>query len=141
MQALLVGSGTSLPTRASVLNSSKSHPVRPLFLSTRRHELIRTEWFVNVQDTARLHIAALIDADIKSERVFAFSEPYNWNSVLAAMRKARPDSKVPEDLEDNSKDLSKVLPKARAEEILKKNFGQDKFIGLDESIRANIQNL
>jgi hypothetical protein len=83
----------------------------------------------------------LIDADIKNERVFAFSEPYNWNSVLAAMRKARPDSKVPEDLKDNSKDLSKVLPRARAEEILKKNFGQDSFIGLEESIKANIQNL
>jgi hypothetical protein len=111
------------------------------FLSARCHELTGTEWFVNVQDTARLHIAALIDADIKNERVFAFSEPYNWNSVLAAMRKARPDSKVPEDLKDNSKDLSKVLPRARAEEILKKNFGQDSFIGLEESIKANIQNL
>lgn len=57
------------------------------------------------------------------------------------MRKARPDKEVPEDLKDNSKDLSKVLPKARAEEILKKNFGQDHFIGLEESVKQNIQNL
>ncbi|KAI4797303.1 NAD(P)-binding protein [Aureobasidium sp. EXF-8845] len=104
-------------------------------------EQIPPQWFVNVQDTARLHVAALIDADIKNERVFAFAEPYNWNSVLAAMRKARPDAKIPEDLKDNSKDLSKVLPKARAEEILKKNFGQNSFIGLEESIKANIDNL
>ena len=57
------------------------------------------------------------------------------------MRKARPDKKVPEDLKDNSKDLSKVLPRARAEEILKKNFGQDHFIGFEQSIKENIQNL
>ncbi|KAI5206473.1 NAD(P)-binding protein [Aureobasidium subglaciale] len=104
-------------------------------------EQIPPQWFVNVQDTARLHVAALTDSDINNERIFAYAEPYNWNSVLAAMRKARPDKKVPEDRKDNSKDLSKVLPKARAEEILKKNFGQDGFIGLDESIKANIQSL
>lgn len=113
----------------------------PLSLSSLFHGLTRTEWFVNVQDTARLHVAALIDADIKNERVFAYAEPFNWNDALAAMRKARPDGKIPEDRKDNSRDLSKVLPKARAEEILKKNFGQDKFIGLEESIKANIQNL
>jgi hypothetical protein len=88
-----------------------------------------------------LHVAALIDADIKNERVFAYAEPFNWNDVLAAMRKARPDAKIPEDLKDNSKDLSEVLPVARAKEILKKNFGQDSFIGLEESVKANIENL
>ncbi|KAG9521735.1 NAD(P)-binding protein, partial [Aureobasidium melanogenum] len=104
-------------------------------------EQIPPQWFVNVRDTALLHIAALIDADIKHERIFAFAEPYNWNSILAAMRKARPDKKVPEDLKDNSKDLSKVLPRARAEEILKKNFGQNGFVGLEESVRQNVENL
>jgi hypothetical protein len=57
------------------------------------------------------------------------------------MRKARPDAKIPEDLKDKSKDLSKILPKARAEEILKKNFGQNGFIGLEESVKANIEKL
>jgi nucleoside-diphosphate-sugar epimerase len=113
----------------------------PIYACTDFRILIHTEWFVNVRDTALLHIAALIDADIKHERIFAFAEPYNWNSILAAMRKARPDKKVPEDLKDNSKDLSKVLPRARAEEILKKNFGQNGFVGLEESVRQNVENL
>ncbi|CAC9890405.1 unnamed protein product [Aureobasidium pullulans] len=75
------------------------------------------------------------------ERIFAFAEPYNWNTILAIMRKVRPDEKVPEDLKDNSKDLSKVLPKPRAEQILKKNFGQDGFKSLEEAVKLNIQNL
>ncbi|THZ50744.1 NAD(P)-binding protein [Aureobasidium pullulans] len=104
-------------------------------------EQIPPQWFVDVRDTARLHIAALIDPEIKDERIFAFAEPYNWNTILAIMRKVRPDGKVPEDLKDNSKDLSKVLPKPRAEQILKKNFGQDGFKGLEEAIKLNIQNL
>jgi hypothetical protein len=83
----------------------------------------------------------LIDPEIKDERIFAFAEPYNWNTILAIMRKVRPDGKVPEDLKDNSKDLSKVLPKPRAEQILKKNFGQDGFKGLEEAVKLNIQNL
>ena len=96
---------------------------------------------MDVRDTARLHVAALVDPDVKDERIFAFAEPYTWNTILAALRKVRPDKQVPEDRKDNSKDLSRVLPKPRAEEILKKNFGQNGFTGLEESIKLNVQNL
>lgn len=32
---------------------------------------------MNVQDTARLHVAALTDPNIQNERIFALSEPFN----------------------------------------------------------------
>lgn len=99
-----------------------------------------TEWGVAVSDTARLHVAALIDADIKDERVFAFSEPYNWNSIFELLRKIKPDHKWPENIKDNSQDKSKVLPRGRADEILKKNFGAG-FLSLEEALRNNLVGL
>jgi hypothetical protein len=57
------------------------------------------------------------------------------------MRKTYPDKDIPDDLADNSKDLSRVVPKPRAEQILNKNFGQDGFISLEESIMENIKGL
>ena len=98
------------------------------------------EWFVDVRDTARLHVAALSDSSIKNERLFAFSEAYNWNSILAALRRVRPDHKFPEDIPDHSRDLMNILPRARADEILRKNFGRP-LIGLDESLKANVAHL
>lgn len=95
---------------------------------------------MEVSDTARLHVAALIDPDVKGERVFAFAEPYNWNIVLESLRKINPDHKWPENIKDNSQDKSKVLPRGRANEILKKNFGAG-FIGLDEALKNNLVGL
>lgn len=35
------------------------------------------EWFVDVQDTARLHVAALVNPNIQNERILALAEPFN----------------------------------------------------------------
>lgn len=98
------------------------------------------EWFVDVRDTARLHVAALINPAVKSERIFAFGEPYNWTTMFSILRKAFPDhaDKIPDDIPNESKDLSAVQTKARSEELLRA-FGQDGFISLEESLKANAQ--
>ncbi|KAI4162407.1 MAG: hypothetical protein LQ342_003973 [Letrouitia transgressa] len=102
---------------------------------------IPPQYFVDVRDNARLHVAALTDPAIQNERVFAFAEPFNWNDVLHILRKLRPNHKFSPDMENDVKDLSIVAPHARAEEILKKNFSQKGFISLEESLKANIAHL
>lgn len=82
-------------------------------------------------------MAALIDPEIKDERIFGFAEPYNWNEILRILRKLRPDHNIPEDLADNSKDLSNPIPRVRAEEILQKHFDKG-FTTLEESVKQNI---
>ena len=99
------------------------------------------EYFVDVRDVARLHVAALTDPDIKNERVFAFAEPFNWNDILRVLRKLRPNHTFSPDMENDEKDLSIVEPQARAEEILKKNFGQEGFTVLEDTLEANIAHL
>ncbi|OJD35910.1 aldehyde reductase ii [Diplodia corticola] len=48
------------------------------------------EWFVDVQDNGRLHVAALTHPDVCGERVFACASPYNWNDVLSSLRELYP---------------------------------------------------
>lgn len=94
-----------------------------------------SQWFVNVQDCARLHVAALIDPQCSGKRIFAFAEPFNWNDCLAAFRRLYPGRTFMEDEEGQGRDLSEI-PNQEAEELLKKHFGKG-FVGLEESIREN----
>jgi len=94
------------------------------------------QWFVNVRDDAKLHVAALIDPACNGQRIFAYAEPYNWNDVLAIFRKLKPNKSFLAD-RDDGRDLSEV-PNAEAEELLKKHYGHG-WTGLEESIRENLR--
>lgn len=97
------------------------------------------QWMVNVKDTARLHVAALIDPEVENERILAFAYPFNCNDILQCFRKLYPDKKFPNNIEDNTRDLSK-LDNRRGEELLKK-FGRPGWTSLEESIRENTAGL
>ncbi|KAF6218188.1 hypothetical protein HO133_006148 [Letharia lupina] len=66
------------------------------------------QWMVNVKDTARLHVAALLDPEVENERILAFAHPYNWNDVLAVLRKIHPDKNFPTDVEDEPRRFKQV---------------------------------
>lgn len=100
---------------------------------------IPPQWMVNVQDTARLHVAALIDPDVEDQRLLAFAEPYSWNSILACLRKMYPNKEFPDDIKDEPRDLSK-LDTSHEASLLQK-FGRSGFTGLEESIRENTAGL
>lgn len=93
------------------------------------------QWFVDVGDDAKLHVAALIDPACDGKRLFAFAQPYNWNDILAIFRKIEPSKSFPEDRE-----LGRVLseiPNEEAEELLKKHYGHG-WTSLEESVRQNL---
>ncbi|KAK3649369.1 hypothetical protein LTR56_006456 [Elasticomyces elasticus] len=96
------------------------------------------QWFVDVQDDARLHVAALIDPSCNGKRIFAFAKPYTCNEILAIFRKAYPDRKFMED-RDMGEDLSTV-PSEEAEALLKKHYGKG-WTSLEESVMAGVANL
>ncbi|KAF4624525.1 hypothetical protein G7Y89_g13647 [Cudoniella acicularis] len=60
------------------------------------------QYYIDIQDTARLHVAGLTIPDVKNERLFAFATPFNWNNVLRIMRKLRPDHQFIDDYEDDN---------------------------------------
>ncbi|KIY03615.1 uncharacterized protein Z520_00306 [Fonsecaea multimorphosa CBS 102226] len=91
------------------------------------------QYYVNVQDNARIHVGALICPDVLGERLFAFAYPFNWNDILAVYRKLYPEHKFLDDLPDLGRDLSKISNE-RAEEIVKR-FGRPGWTNLEDTIR------
>lgn len=97
------------------------------------------EYFVDVEDTALLHVAAAIHPGIKSERIFAFAEPVNGDGILTILRQLYPDRIFPLDFQ-SEKDLSNVMPRERAEALLR-DMGKSGWTSLKESIKKNTENL
>lgn len=100
---------------------------------------IPPQYMVNVKDTARLHVAALVDPDVQEERILAFAYPYNWNAILACLRKIYPDKKFPEDIKDEPRDLSRV-DNSRGASLLS-SFGRPGWTSMEDSVRENTANL
>ncbi|KAI5195547.1 NAD(P)-binding protein [Aureobasidium subglaciale] len=100
--------------------------------------MLPPQWMVDVVDVARLHVAALTDVDIASERIFAFSEVYSYNDVLDAFSKARPDHELPARSDKNDHTANTIAGRDRAEGILQKNFAR-RFKTLVESVAESIE--
>ena len=95
------------------------------------------QYYVNVQDTGRVHVGALIFADVKGERLYDFAYPFNWNYLLALYRKLYPNHKFIDDIPDVGRDLSKIT-NGRAEEIVKR-FGRPGWTNLKDTVRDATQ--
>ena len=102
-------------------------------------KFIDPQWMVDVKDTARLHVSALLDPDVQNERILAFAHPYNWNDILAALRRLFPDRRFPEDIPDLPRDLS-TLDKTRSEDLLRR-LGKDGYTSLEDSVRESVLDL
>ena len=93
-------------------------------------------YMVDVKDVARLHVAALVEEDVASERLFAFAEPFNFNDVVGCMRRISPEKRFPEEVEGLERDLSTVET-GRSVELLRR-VGREGFTGMEQSIRENV---
>ncbi|KAI9660479.1 MAG: hypothetical protein M1821_009829 [Bathelium mastoideum] len=97
------------------------------------------QWYVDVEDDARLHVAALTRRDTTGERIFAFTAPFNWNDVLAQYRTMFPGKKFVDDIEGQGRDLSKI-PNERAEQLLKE-MGRTGWTSMEETLRKNLESV
>ncbi|PYI23170.1 putative aldehyde reductase [Aspergillus violaceofuscus CBS 115571] len=100
------------------------------------------EWYVNVEDTARLHVIALLSPAVKGERIFAFASEFNWTDVVSILRRLRPDNAlIPDPPANEGRDASEILPSRRAEDLLREFYGQPGWISLEETIAAGIEDV
>ncbi|KAL7909518.1 NAD(P)-binding protein [Trichoderma velutinum] len=102
---------------------------------------LQPQFFVDVRDTARLHVAALLDPNVNEERIFAFAREFNLTDVLSILRKLRPDQKFPDDPENEGRDYTEVIPIARAQKLLHDFFGQTGWTSLEDSLAAGIEDI
>lgn len=93
--------------------------------------------YVNVTDTALLHVAALLEEDVVGERLLACAGPFNFNETVALMEKLGDGSRRWERIENTDRDL-KTVDSTRALELLRR-YGRPGFTGLEESLREAIE--
>jgi hypothetical protein len=95
---------------------------------------------VNVNDTARIHIAALVSKSVNNERIFAFAEPFTWNDVLTTLRRLYPTRRFADDI-PNAERSNMRVPNDRGLTLLRDMFKRQGWTGLEETIEENVKDL
>jgi hypothetical protein len=85
-----------------------------------------------------MHVLAVLDPEIKNERLYAWAEKANWNDMLGAMRRLYPNRKFIDDLPGMAT-LDITVPQDVEFKLLKKWAGRDGWIGLEDSIRQTVE--
>lgn len=88
---------------------------------------------------AAIHVAAVLDPEVKNARLQAWGWPAHWNEVLAILRKLRPQKKFVDDYPDPYH-IKVSLDQSDAIALLKKWTGKDGWTSLEDSILESITN-
>jgi hypothetical protein len=95
---------------------------------------------VDVQDSALLHVAALILPDIKSQRIFAVSTPWNIQSITQLLQGLYPERGIQSglDVEDLGVDMTVFKDTGKAEELLRR-MGRQGWTDLETSVERSCE--
>ncbi|KAJ5676317.1 hypothetical protein N7536_012489 [Penicillium majusculum] len=98
------------------------------------------QYFCDVIDIARLHVAGLLDPKTVSRRLFGFAAPVNLTDMISVVRKLRPNNTlIPEPPANDGHDLSEVIPAKEAERVLREFCGREGWTSLEESIAQGLE--
>ncbi|KAL4944943.1 hypothetical protein BDV06DRAFT_185961 [Aspergillus oleicola] len=98
------------------------------------------QWYVDVEDVARLCVIALLNPSVQSERIFAFTEQKHWADTISILRGLRPENKkIPDAPKDIPRDQTRIHSRGRAEDLLKEFYGLSGFTSIRESIERGIE--
>jgi nucleoside-diphosphate-sugar epimerase len=110
----------------------------PMLIGLAQAEImIPSQQCVDVRDTARLHLAALIEEDVKSERLFSAAFPYSYNGLIKAFKALAPEGKQLPDIIEGLAESEQTANNARSEELLKR-LGRPGWGRPEDFIRDNI---
>ncbi|KAF2481149.1 flavonol reductase [Neohortaea acidophila] len=89
--------------------------------------------FVDVQDSATLHLAALLLPDVQSQRIFAVAAAWNMHSLIRTMRTLFPYRKLERDVPEGGVDRTVFREAGKAEALLRK-MGAKGWMGMERSV-------
>lgn len=96
---------------------------------------------VDCEDIGMLHVAAMLHPDAQGERIFGYGFPKNNTSTIETLREIYPERKFKDLPEKNEpKFIANVLPRPRAEELLKWVKGSG-WTGFKESLKKTCDTL
>ena len=95
-------------------------------------------YFVDVQDSALLHVAALLLPDVKNERIFAASTPWNVSSLTQLVRGLYPQREINGNVSENGVDQTVFKEAGKAEELLRR-MGKKGWTDLESSVERTCE--
>ena len=107
--------------------------------TTRQLTLRFQEYFVDVQDIGRLHVAAAILKKVQRQRIFGFAARYNWDEILGILRDLEPRKVFPKNF-SGGQDPNEIVARPKAEQLLR-DLGRDGWTTLEETIGNMVQQL
>ncbi|EEY16690.1 aldehyde reductase [Verticillium alfalfae VaMs.102] len=96
-------------------------------------------FFVDVEDVAAIHVAAILDPEIKNARLQTWGHSSNWNEFFAVLREIRPHREFPADYPDPYF-FPALTDQSKSIAILKKWASQDGWKPLKDSLRETVEN-
>jgi len=102
-------------------------------------------FYVDVKDVATIHVAAVLDPEVKSARLQAWGHSAHWNDILSILRRLHPQKKFVDDYPD-PQHLTVSIDQAESITLLRKwspgNLKPDRngWMALEDSIFENITN-
>lgn len=99
-------------------------------------------FYGDVKDVALIHVAAILDPEVKKARLQSWGHSAHWNEVLCVLRRLRPKRKFVDDY-PGPRHLKITLDQTESVALLQKWSGKsDKngWTSLDDSIFENITN-
>ncbi|PIG87848.1 hypothetical protein AARAC_009849 [Aspergillus arachidicola] len=98
------------------------------------------QWYVDVEDVARLCLVGLLDPSVQSERIFAFAQQMNWFDSVSILRQLHPKKTlIPDVPGEDIRDRTDVLPQGRAEELLRTFYGLPGWTSIRDSLEKGIE--
>ncbi|KAF5627237.1 aldehyde reductase II [Fusarium tjaetaba] len=95
--------------------------------------ILPSQWYVDVEDTALLHLAALTLDDVNNERLLAFGGRYSWTVILEILHRRFPGKVLLQDVKESAVDAGEVDNK-RSADVLKKMGKLEGFTSLEQTL-------
>ncbi|KAK3653217.1 hypothetical protein LTR56_004753 [Elasticomyces elasticus] len=95
------------------------------------------QWYINMTDVARLHLAAAFDATIVGQRFIASAAPFNWNEMIDVVQKLKPSAQVAPHYAEPNVDMGDN-DNAPGAALLNKWWDQGGYTSFEETIRENL---
>lgn len=98
-------------TSAVIDAAVKGYPAAP--------SILPSQWYIDVEDTALLHLGSLTLDDVNNERLLAFAGQYSWKQILEILHRRYPQKIMLRSVDESVVDAGEVDNK-RSIEVLRK---------------------
>jgi len=115
-------------------------PINSIILLPVLTTKVLVEYYIDVEDVARLCLIGLLDETVKYKRIFAFVEKTNWTDTVTMLRELRPSNKrIPDPPKNELRDCTEVLPRGRGEALLREFYGLSGFTSVKNSLEKGVE--